>query len=198
MKLDAGGLQNPRGMNDLVFGNQGNPGYENKQNANFNEVHNMKNLTVQDIDSGPQPSSLLKYITNITPGFDKNGGHQKQNHSGQHNGQANQGQGQKPGGLELDLMTRGMMMDPLYSMDPTKKPNGLMDSFGGGDPFLLGTHMDMFHKLKEKNKYERSLKIERYKNKKRNWAKKISYDCRKRVADTRLRIKGRFISKKVK
>jgi hypothetical protein len=27
--------------------------------------------------------------------------------------------------------------------------------------------------------------------------KKISYDCRKKVADARLRIKGRFISKKV-
>lgn len=27
--------------------------------------------------------------------------------------------------------------------------------------------------------------------------KKISYNCRKRVADSRLRIKGRFISKKV-
>jgi len=54
----------------------------------------------------------------------------------------------------------------------------------------------LWQKLRERQKYERALKIERYKRKKRNWQKKISYDCRKRVADTRLRIKGRFISKK--
>ena len=49
---------------------------------------------------------------------------------------------------------------------------------------------------KEKFRLERHFKIERYKNKKRNWIRKIAYDCRKRVADSRLRIKGRFISKK--
>jgi hypothetical protein len=37
------------------------------------------------------------------------------------------------------------------------------------------------------------LKIEKYKKKKRNWMRKISYDCRKRVADSRLRIKGENI-----
>ena len=51
-------------------------------------------------------------------------------------------------------------------------------------------------KLKDISKLERSIKIERYKNKRRNWIRKIAYDCRKRVADSRLRIKGRFISKK--
>ncbi len=44
---------------------------------------------------------------------------------------------------------------------------------------------------------ERKAKIEKYleKRKKRTWNKKISYDCRKRVADSRLRVKGRFITK---
>jgi len=44
---------------------------------------------------------------------------------------------------------------------------------------------------------ERQRKIERYRAKKslRVWEKRINYNCRKQVADKRLRIKGRFISK---
>ena len=40
-------------------------------------------------------------------------------------------------------------------------------------------------------------KVERYirKRKSRNWNKKISYKCRKEVADARLRVKGRFITR---
>lgn len=45
---------------------------------------------------------------------------------------------------------------------------------------------------------ERREKVQRYllKRKNRIWSKKVSYDCRKRVADSRLRIKGRFITRK--
>ena len=44
---------------------------------------------------------------------------------------------------------------------------------------------------------ERRLKIKRFmeKRSKRTWGKKIVYDCRKLVADHRLRVKGRFVAK---
>jgi hypothetical protein len=106
-----------------------------------------------------------------------------------------------PGSLKNNLMNSidfenafgKNLLDPLML---GKSKNGILDPFGMGDDFLMGGQMDVYHRLKEKNKYERSLKIERYKNKKRNWEKKIAYECRRRVANTRLRIKGRFISKK--
>ena len=34
-----------------------------------------------------------------------------------------------------------------------------------------------------------------YFRKKRIWKKKVSYDCRKKVADGRLRIKGKFVTR---
>jgi hypothetical protein len=42
---------------------------------------------------------------------------------------------------------------------------------------------------------ERLVKVRRYieKRYRRKWLKKVSYDCRKTVADNRLRIKGRFV-----
>eukprot|EP01039_Chlorochromonas_danica_P004501 gene4501-4937_t len=45
---------------------------------------------------------------------------------------------------------------------------------------------------------ERRLKIEKFRERKRQriWRKQIKYDCRKRLADTRPRVKGRFVSRK--
>lgn len=44
---------------------------------------------------------------------------------------------------------------------------------------------------------ERKIKVQKFleKRKRRNFKKKISYMCRKKVADKRVRIKGRFVSK---
>jgi hypothetical protein len=44
---------------------------------------------------------------------------------------------------------------------------------------------------------QRQEKLHRYHEKKRrrNWSRRIKYDCRKKVADNRVRVKGRFVSK---
>jgi hypothetical protein len=54
-----------------------------------------------------------------------------------------------------------------------------------------------FRKIGKLSIQDRFLKVKRFKEKKqrRIWTKKIFYDCRKQVADKRLRIKGRFIRK---
>ena len=46
------------------------------------------------------------------------------------------------------------------------------------------------------SKKQRDLKVKKYleKKKKRKWDKKVNYESRKKVADTRPRYKGRFVS----
>jgi hypothetical protein len=46
-----------------------------------------------------------------------------------------------------------------------------------------------------KRLYERQIKIDRYRSKRRNWLKTVNYNTRKQQADRRIRIKGRFLSK---
>jgi hypothetical protein len=47
------------------------------------------------------------------------------------------------------------------------------------------------------SRLERKAKVSRYlqKKKRRIWRKKINYDCRKKVADNRLRVKGKFVTR---
>lgn len=115
-----------------------------------------------------------------------------------------------PQSLLKNMMTnnKGMMpsnnenknkLDPnnFTLRKPSNSNNQEMFSSSIDNMSTLPNNENDLLKIKEKTKMDRSQKIEKYKNKKRNWKKKISYDCRKKVADARLRIKGRFISKKV-
>lgn len=54
-----------------------------------------------------------------------------------------------------------------------------------------------FKKIGKLNIADRYMKVKKFKENKlhRQFNKKVSYDCRKQVADKRLRIKGRFIRK---
>ena len=112
----------------------------------------------------------------------------------------------KPGFFngDMEIFGRGLL-DPIFINNASdllnlskKGTSSMLENSNFEDSFFIGRAHEMYNKMKEEIKYERNLKIEKYKNKKRNWARKISYDCRKRVADIRLRIKGRFISKIVR
>mmetsp|Transcript_8322 Transcript_8322/g.12280 ORF Transcript_8322/g.12280 Transcript_8322/m.12280 type:complete len:122 (+) Transcript_8322:22-387(+) len=96
----------------------------------------------------------------------------------------------KPTHLQTEIAT---LLQPLQSFDP-----GLM-------AFLDFSVMSNFIQEKQLepkpigpiSREERRQKINRYlqKRQRRNFRKKISYECRKTVADKRVRVKGRFVSK---
>lgn len=74
-------------------------------------------------------------------------------------------------------------------------PSENMDFFS--NPALVRHQGPVIKKIGPLTVEERQAKIDKYlqKRKQRSWNKKISYDCRKRVADGRLRIRGRFVTK---
>ena len=80
-------------------------------------------------------------------------------------------------------------MGPLYGPEPelTIANFGPMNGVVVGDGCRVGVY----------TREERQKRIERFREKKlkRIWRKQIKYDCRKRLADTRPRVKGRFVSR---
>lgn len=80
-------------------------------------------------------------------------------------------------------------MGPLYGPEPelTIATFGPMNGVVVGDGCRVGVY----------TREERQKRIERFREKKlkRIWRKQIKYDCRKRLADTRPRVKGRFVSR---
>lgn len=75
----------------------------------------------------------------------------------------------------------------------------LPDNPGAFEPMLLKSSATVNPNLKigSITLEERRIKVLKFleKRKRRNFKKKISYMCRKKVADKRVRIKGRFVSK---
>jgi hypothetical protein len=71
----------------------------------------------------------------------------------------------------------------------------VMPAFCDSDSFSNGSN-----RIGAYTKEERQILIEKFraKKKRRVWRKQIKYDCRKRLADTRPRVKGRFVSRKEK
>eukprot|EP00357_Protocruzia_adherens_P034391 CAMPEP_0114972798 /NCGR_PEP_ID=MMETSP0216-20121206/595_1 /TAXON_ID=223996 /ORGANISM="Protocruzia adherens, Strain Boccale" /LENGTH=329 /DNA_ID=CAMNT_0002333211 /DNA_START=1 /DNA_END=990 /DNA_ORIENTATION=- len=81
--------------------------------------------------------------------------------------------------------------------NPNDKVTGSKPDEDGKDGGKVDAESDSVRKIGTLTVEERRQKIKRYleKRKRRIWSKKITYDCRKRVADNRLRYKGRFVTK---
>ena len=93
------------------------------------------------------------------------------------------------------LISEGSLLSDIFQDGPlldSPKKCSVNDMIVRLSPPLSPTHLVGTITLQE-----RQQKIKKYleKRRKRRFNKRIHYDCRKRVADQRIRIKGRFITK---
>ena len=81
----------------------------------------------------------------------------------------------------------------LQAMSNLSRIPLLASDFGPANGIVIGDGCRVGVYTRE----ERLVRIERFREKKlkRIWRKQIKYDCRKRLADTRPRVKGRFVSR---
>ena len=102
------------------------------------------------------------------------------------------------------------MTAPIFNnLTPFKKPETAQELLGGLSlPAEVEEYINnskIFNQIRAQQARkigtltleERRIKLEKYfeKRKKRTFNKRVNYDCRKQVADSRLRIKGRFVTK---
>ena len=100
------------------------------------------------------------------------------------------------------------IIDPKKNISPTLKYSPTTTMTTTASATTSGSHIEHHHrntlkssfcdlKIGAYTKEERKQRIERFRQKKMNriWRKQIKYDCRKRLADTRPRVKGRFVSR---
>mgnify|MGYP001071345129 CR=1 FL=1 len=85
----------------------------------------------------------------------------------------------------------------LESFDPRLLNSQSIQEFLPPDFFSLFGHFKTPKIIGTCTPEERKTKVQKFleKRKRRKFTKSISYECRKRVADSRLRIKGRFVKK---
>lgn len=99
-------------------------------------------------------------------------------------------------GYLSDLTTTDSFDEYLHSAGPVMPPSSRR-SEGWPPRYCFVTPLLATRQIGSLSPQERSDKIKRYQEKRlrRVWSKKINYGCRKRVADNRMRIKGRFVAK---
>ena len=102
----------------------------------------------------------------------------------------------QPTSIDVFKSTSGLSQTSVTGLQPSTMLSRiplLASDFGPANGIAIGDGCRVGVYTRE----ERLVRIERFREKKlkRIWRKQIKYDCRKRLADTRPRVKGRFVSR---